>query len=132
MLRMRVCMYSRFIKNHPIRILEDRPFISNMVLSHLRSALTASSSIPQRVQRESFFPTVASVFLLLLLSSKPKEHIDCDNQKDLMEHPWCYYSSYSTSTLALQCFYSNCYRRILVQRVSNSNLNSNWIFAFRT
>jgi hypothetical protein len=33
MLRMRVYMYSRFIENHPIRILEDEPLISEVVLS---------------------------------------------------------------------------------------------------
>jgi hypothetical protein len=35
MLRMCVYMYSRFIENHPIRILEDGPLISEVVLSHL-------------------------------------------------------------------------------------------------
>jgi hypothetical protein len=31
-----VCLlHSRFIKNHPIWILEDKPLISKMVLSHL-------------------------------------------------------------------------------------------------
>jgi hypothetical protein len=34
MLRMCVCMYSHFIENHPIRILEDRHLISEVVLSH--------------------------------------------------------------------------------------------------
>jgi hypothetical protein len=33
MLRMGVYMHSRFVENHPIRILEDRPFISEVVLS---------------------------------------------------------------------------------------------------
>jgi hypothetical protein len=36
------------------------------------------------------------------------------------------------ATVALQRFYSCGYSRILVQRISNSNLNSNWIFAFKT
>jgi hypothetical protein len=33
MLRMCVYMHSRFIENHPIRILEDGPHISEVVLS---------------------------------------------------------------------------------------------------
>jgi hypothetical protein len=36
MLCMCVCMYSRFVENHPIRILEDGPLISEVVLSHTR------------------------------------------------------------------------------------------------
>jgi hypothetical protein len=35
MLRMCVYMHSRFVKNHPIRILEDRPIISEVVLLQL-------------------------------------------------------------------------------------------------
>jgi hypothetical protein len=35
MLRMCIYMYSRYIENHPIRILEDGPFISEVVLSQL-------------------------------------------------------------------------------------------------
>jgi hypothetical protein len=34
MLRMCVCMHSRFVENHPIQILEDGPLISEVVLSH--------------------------------------------------------------------------------------------------
>jgi hypothetical protein len=34
MLRMCVYMHSRFVENHPIRILEDIPLISEGVLSH--------------------------------------------------------------------------------------------------
>jgi hypothetical protein len=33
MLRMCVCMHSRFVENHPIWILEDGPLISDVVLS---------------------------------------------------------------------------------------------------
>jgi hypothetical protein len=33
MLSMCVCMHSRFVKNHLIRILEDGPLISEVVLS---------------------------------------------------------------------------------------------------
>jgi hypothetical protein len=33
MLRMCVCMHSCFVENHPIRILEDGPLISKVVLS---------------------------------------------------------------------------------------------------
>jgi hypothetical protein len=36
MLRMCVYMHFCFVENHPIRILEDGPFISEGVLSHLR------------------------------------------------------------------------------------------------
>jgi hypothetical protein len=35
MLRMWVYMHSRFVKNHPIWILEDRPLISEVVLSQI-------------------------------------------------------------------------------------------------
>jgi hypothetical protein len=35
MIRMCVCMHSRFIENHPIQILEDGPLISEVVLSQL-------------------------------------------------------------------------------------------------
>jgi hypothetical protein len=35
MLRMCVYMHSRFVENHPIRILEDGPLISEGVLSHM-------------------------------------------------------------------------------------------------
>jgi hypothetical protein len=35
MLRMCVYMHSRFVENHLIRILEDGPLISEVVLSHL-------------------------------------------------------------------------------------------------
>jgi predicted RNA-binding protein YlxR (DUF448 family) len=38
MLRMCVYMHSRFDENHLIRILEDGPLISEMVLSHPRTA----------------------------------------------------------------------------------------------
>jgi hypothetical protein len=34
MLRMCVCMHSRFVENHPIWILEDGPLIFEVVLSH--------------------------------------------------------------------------------------------------
>jgi hypothetical protein len=35
MLRMCVYMHSRFVKNHPIQILEDGPLISEVVLSQV-------------------------------------------------------------------------------------------------
>jgi hypothetical protein len=35
MVRMCVYMHSRFVENHPIRILEDGPLISEVVLSQL-------------------------------------------------------------------------------------------------
>jgi hypothetical protein len=37
MLRMCVYMHSRFVENHPIRILEDRPLISEGVLSQAQA-----------------------------------------------------------------------------------------------
>jgi hypothetical protein len=43
MLRMCVYMHSRFVENHPIRILEDGPLISEVVLSQVP---TAVASIP--------------------------------------------------------------------------------------
>jgi hypothetical protein len=39
MLRMCVYMHSRFVENHSIQILEDKPLISEMVLSHCTSDL---------------------------------------------------------------------------------------------
>jgi hypothetical protein len=39
MLRMSVYMHSRFVENHPIRILEDGPLISEVVLSHIFSQI---------------------------------------------------------------------------------------------
>jgi hypothetical protein len=42
MLRMCVYMHSQFIENHPIRILEDGPLISEVVLSQLVSELDQS------------------------------------------------------------------------------------------
>jgi hypothetical protein len=39
MLRMCVYMHSRFVENHPIRVLKDRPLISEVVLSQLVSEL---------------------------------------------------------------------------------------------
>jgi hypothetical protein len=39
MLRMCLCMHSRFIENHRIQILEDRLLISKVVLSQLVSEL---------------------------------------------------------------------------------------------
>jgi hypothetical protein len=41
MLRMCVYMHSRFIENHPIRILEDEPLISEVVLSQLTQGGTS-------------------------------------------------------------------------------------------
>jgi hypothetical protein len=39
MLRMCVYMHSRFVENHPIRILKDGPLISEVILSHPSSIL---------------------------------------------------------------------------------------------
>jgi hypothetical protein len=43
MLHMCVCMHSRFVENHPIRILEDGPFISEVVLSQMVFILIRAS-----------------------------------------------------------------------------------------
>jgi hypothetical protein len=42
MLRMCVYMHSRFVENHPIRILKDGPLISEGVLSQTGSVLVAN------------------------------------------------------------------------------------------
>jgi hypothetical protein len=39
MLRMCVYMHSRFVENHPIRILENEPLISEVVLSKCAAAV---------------------------------------------------------------------------------------------
>jgi hypothetical protein len=39
MFRMCVYMHSRFIENHPIRILEDGPLISEVILSQIGLSL---------------------------------------------------------------------------------------------
>jgi hypothetical protein len=41
MLRMCVYMHSRFVENHPIRVLEDGPLISEVVLSQYVETLVA-------------------------------------------------------------------------------------------
>jgi hypothetical protein len=47
MLHMCVWMHSRFIENHPIRILEDGLLISKVVLSHLCTQPPLVRSIPK-------------------------------------------------------------------------------------
>jgi hypothetical protein len=44
MLRMCVYIHSRFVENHPIRILEDGPLISEGVLSHSSGSLIGTDS----------------------------------------------------------------------------------------
>jgi hypothetical protein len=44
MLRMCVYMHSRFVENHPIRILEDGPLIFEVVLSHAASPAHTTTS----------------------------------------------------------------------------------------
>jgi hypothetical protein len=46
MLHMCVHMHSRYIENHQIRILEDRPLISKVVLSHRRQWRGGGSVTP--------------------------------------------------------------------------------------
>jgi hypothetical protein len=47
MLRMCVYIYSRFVKNHPIRIVKNGPLISKMVLSQTQQRKPfAHSKIP--------------------------------------------------------------------------------------
>jgi hypothetical protein len=45
MLHMCVCMRSRFVENHPIRILGDRPLISEVVMSQLVIVLILNISV---------------------------------------------------------------------------------------
>jgi hypothetical protein len=52
MLRMCVYMHSRFVENHPIRILEDGSLISEVVLSHHEDRLTLDAllaSVPSEM-----------------------------------------------------------------------------------
>jgi hypothetical protein len=51
MLCMCVCMHSRFIENHPIRILKDGPLISEVVLSqaHTMQEGTWYHVLPQKI-----------------------------------------------------------------------------------
>jgi hypothetical protein len=68
MLRMSVYMHSRFIENHPIRILEDGPLISEVVLSQvdtnlehhppLRAVLPFTRKVVGRSTRRSSTPSV--------------------------------------------------------------------------
>jgi hypothetical protein len=41
MLHMCVCMHSHFVENHPIKIMEDGPLISEVVLSQRVSRISA-------------------------------------------------------------------------------------------
>jgi hypothetical protein len=52
MLHMCVYMHSRFIENHPIRILEDGPLISEGVLSHLPDMIQFICMQLSKVERE--------------------------------------------------------------------------------
>jgi hypothetical protein len=53
MLRMCVYMHYRFVKNHPIRILEDGPLISEGFMSHHRFSLSLHHGCPYRAQDRS-------------------------------------------------------------------------------
>jgi hypothetical protein len=53
MLRMCVYMHSRFIKNHPIRILKDGPLIYKMVLSQHAAIDVAEADTVQRHKQPS-------------------------------------------------------------------------------
>jgi hypothetical protein len=53
MLRMCVYMHSRFVENHPIRILEDGPLISEVVLSQVVSA--TSFGVGRETPKEEIF-----------------------------------------------------------------------------
>jgi hypothetical protein len=46
MLHMCVYMHSRFVENHPIRILEDGPLISEVVLSHCQPVILTHDLAP--------------------------------------------------------------------------------------
>jgi hypothetical protein len=52
MLRMCVYMHSRFVENHPIRILEDGPLIFVGVLSHSVNGPASFGLLAVRVVRE--------------------------------------------------------------------------------
>jgi hypothetical protein len=49
MLRMCVYMHSHFVKNHPIRILEDGPIISEVVLSQPVITWSDQFTMPQPI-----------------------------------------------------------------------------------
>jgi hypothetical protein len=44
MLHMCVCMHSRFIKNHPIWVMEDGLLISKVVLTHIPNSSTKNTN----------------------------------------------------------------------------------------
>jgi hypothetical protein len=48
MLRMCICMHSRFVENHPIRILEDGLLISEVVLSQRRPLKPGAAGAEER------------------------------------------------------------------------------------
>jgi hypothetical protein len=53
MLHMCVCMYSRFVENHPIRILDDKHLISKVVLSQSSTDLAEMVTHQESVSRPS-------------------------------------------------------------------------------
>jgi hypothetical protein len=66
MLRMCVYMHSRFVENHPIRILEDGPLISEVVLSQWLN-LPDSKYIVSSITALSSFFTSLSIFYFLII-----------------------------------------------------------------
>jgi hypothetical protein len=66
MLRMCLNMHSRFVENHPIRILEDGPLISEGVLPHLVSNGTSPSVAPYSSTASALVPFRASDTTLAL------------------------------------------------------------------
>jgi hypothetical protein len=54
MLRMCVYMHSRFVENHPIRILEDGPLISEVVLSQQPLTLKYALVRPSKTKKKSW------------------------------------------------------------------------------
>jgi hypothetical protein len=53
MLHMCVCMHSRFVENHPIRILDDKHLISKVVLSQSSTDLAEMVTHQESVSRPS-------------------------------------------------------------------------------
>jgi hypothetical protein len=76
MLRICVYMHSRFIENHPIRILKDGPLISDMVLSQVPeiSSRTMSGSAEQ-CPTDNLSPMFIHCFGHILLTGCPIDSI---------------------------------------------------------
>jgi hypothetical protein len=65
MLRMRVYLHSCFIENHPIRILEDGPLISEVVLSQVHKAIYLQFVLQDPLVGNHIDP------------KRPRDHVSC-------------------------------------------------------